>query len=466
MTVGKRRRSLAAAAAVLSGVLVLSACNDGDKDGSASGSATPQSQAQVDEAAAQKTSKAQITISPKNGAQNASINNDAKVTVTEGKLTAVTMTSAEGAEVKGEIAADGLSWKPSGPLKRATVYKIAVTAADAAGLEAHENSSFTTVSQANSFIGNFTPEDGSTVGVGMPVSINFNKAITDKKAVQGGITVSSSSGQEVVGHWFNSTRLDFRPQAPERLALHRQLADQRREQRIVRMPARVEPQKTHDLARLLLPVDEQVPAVVAQEEKPRDVALLRRQRGDIAEQRGSHPVAPEDVRAAPHDIGGDPHHRVHQLLHARPQTLRPRRPPPPRRRLRQPGEMLPLRLAQPQRPRDRVEHLHGHVPPVALLEPRVVRHGHSGQLRQLLTAQARHPTVPPELGQAHVLGLQPGPAGAQEFTEFGTEVHTARLSPPDRADGRAILTLPVVGTPVVGRTGGWVRSSHSGTLDA
>ncbi|MER7533339.1 Ig-like domain-containing protein [Streptomyces sp. NPDC097704] len=213
MTVGKRRRSLAAAAAVLGGVLVLSACNDGDKGGSASGSATQQSQAQVDEAAAQKTSKAQITISPKNGAQNASINNDAKVSVTEGKLTSVTMTSAEGVEVKGDIAADGLSWKPSGPLKRATVYKIAATATDAEGLEAHENSSFTTVSQANSFIGNFTPEDGSTVGVGMPVSINFNKAITDKKAVQGGITVSSSSGQEVVGHWFNSTRLDFRPDA-------------------------------------------------------------------------------------------------------------------------------------------------------------------------------------------------------------------------------------------------------------
>ncbi|MFC9393559.1 L,D-transpeptidase [Streptomyces sp. NPDC057027] len=213
MTVGKRRRSLAAAAAVLGGVLVLSACNDGDKGGSASGSATQQSQAQVDEAAAQKTSKAQITISPKNGAQNASINNDAKVSVTEGKLTSVTMTSAEGVEVKGDIAADGLSWKPSGPLKRATVYKIAATATDAEGLEAHENSSFTTVSQANSFIGNFTPEDGSTVGVGMPVSINFNKAITDKKAVQGGITVSSSSGQEVVGHWFDSTRLDFRPDA-------------------------------------------------------------------------------------------------------------------------------------------------------------------------------------------------------------------------------------------------------------
>ncbi|MFI8369110.1 Ig-like domain-containing protein [Streptomyces sp. NPDC085466] len=210
MTVGKRRRSLAAAAAVLSGVLVLSACNDDDGT-AASGSPTATSQAQVDEAAEQKTSKAQITISPENGAKNASINNDAKVAVTEGKLTEVTMTSAEGTAVKGEIAADGLSWKPSGQLERATVYKIAATAVDASGLEAHENSSFTTVSKENSFIGNFTPEDGSTVGVGMPVSINFNKAITDKKAVQSGITVTSSSGQEVVGHWFDATRLDFRP---------------------------------------------------------------------------------------------------------------------------------------------------------------------------------------------------------------------------------------------------------------
>ncbi|MEU6982974.1 Ig-like domain-containing protein [Streptomyces sp. NPDC046324] len=213
MTDSKRRRSLAAAAAVLGGVLVLSACSDGDKGGAADSSKTPQSQAQVDEAAAQKTSKAQISIAPKNGADNASINKDAKVTVVDGTLTEVTMTTQDGAAVKGEMSADKLSWQPTEQLKRATVYKISATAKDAAGLEAHENSSFTTVSQANSFIGNFTPEDGSTVGVGMPVSINFNKAITDKAAVQGGVKVTSSSGQEVVGHWFNSQRLDFRPES-------------------------------------------------------------------------------------------------------------------------------------------------------------------------------------------------------------------------------------------------------------
>ncbi|WP_328397138.1 Ig-like domain-containing protein [Streptomyces sp. NBC_00390] len=208
MTESKRRRGLMVASAVLGGVLVLSACSD---DGDKSGGTQDTSQAKADEAAAKDTSKARIAISPKNGATNASINNAAKVTVSDGTLTEVTMTTADGAPVQGTLAAGGKSWKPDGQLQRSTTYKIAAVAKDAKGLEAHENASFTTVSPANSFIGNFTPEDGSTVGVGMPVSINFNKAITDKKAVQSGITVTSSSGQEVVGHWFNPQRLDFRP---------------------------------------------------------------------------------------------------------------------------------------------------------------------------------------------------------------------------------------------------------------
>ncbi|MGX1242192.1 hypothetical protein RKD46_003296 [Streptomyces pseudovenezuelae] len=170
------------------------------------------SQAKADEAAAKKSSQAEIKITPKDGTDNASINNSAAVTVSKGTLTDVTMTTTDGTKVAGELSADKTSWKPDGQLERSTTYKVAAEAKDADGLVAHENASFTTVSPANSFIGNFTPEDGSTVGVGMPVSINFDKAITNKAAVQKGITVSSSSGQEVVGHWFNANRIDFRPE--------------------------------------------------------------------------------------------------------------------------------------------------------------------------------------------------------------------------------------------------------------
>jgi hypothetical protein len=211
MTVSKRRRGLTVASALLGGVLVLSACSGGD-DSSSGGGGSDTSQAKADEAAAKKSSQAEIKITPKDGTDNASINNSAAVTVSKGTLTDVTMTTSEGTKVAGELSADKTSWKPDTQLERSTTYKVAAEAKDSEGLVAHENASFTTVSPANSFIGNFTPENGSTVGVGMPVSINFDKAITNKAAVQKGITVSSSSGQEVVGHWFNANRIDFRPE--------------------------------------------------------------------------------------------------------------------------------------------------------------------------------------------------------------------------------------------------------------
>ncbi|MFC7305260.1 Ig-like domain-containing protein [Streptomyces monticola] len=210
MTDSKRRRGLIAVSALLGGVLVLSACSSDDGDKAADGG--KKSQAEADEAAAKDASAARIKITPKDGENKAGINNAARVTVSEGKLTAVTMKTSEGTAVAGTISADKKSWKPDAQLERATTYKVTAAAKDSEGREAHENASFTTVSPDNSFIGNFTPDDGKEVGVGMPVSINFDKAITDKKAVQSGIKVSSSSGQEVVGHWFSPNRLDFRPE--------------------------------------------------------------------------------------------------------------------------------------------------------------------------------------------------------------------------------------------------------------
>ncbi|MFE3166897.1 Ig-like domain-containing protein [Streptomyces sp. NPDC059224] len=209
MTDSKRRKGLVAASALLGGVLVLTACSGSDDKASGSGES---SQAQSDQAAAKKSSQADITITPKDGSGNASINNSAAVTVSKGTLTSVTMTTADGTAVTGALSADKTTWKPSAQLERSTTYKVAAEAKDSAGLVAHENASFTTVSPANSFIGTFTPEDGSTVGVGMPVSINFDKQITDKAAVQKGVTVTSSSGQEVACHWFSTQRMDCRPE--------------------------------------------------------------------------------------------------------------------------------------------------------------------------------------------------------------------------------------------------------------
>ncbi|MFI1652552.1 Ig-like domain-containing protein [Streptomyces avidinii] len=208
----RRRRSLVAISAVLGGVLVLSACGGGDDDKPKGKGDSASAQADVDAAAAKDASKAKITITPKDGATNVGLNDAANVAVTDGTLTLVELKTSEGTAVPGKIAADGKSWKPDAALKRSMKYALAATAKDADGKEAHENASFTTVSPENSFVGSFIPDDGQTVGVGMPVSISFNKPIKDQKAVQAAISVTSSSGQEVVGHWFGAQRLDFRPE--------------------------------------------------------------------------------------------------------------------------------------------------------------------------------------------------------------------------------------------------------------
>ncbi|MER6674834.1 Ig-like domain-containing protein [Streptomyces sp. NPDC000983] len=196
------RRVLGTCAALVVGALTLTACG---------GSATAKDDGKGGDGSG-RTSGAKIVISAEDGSSGASINSTG-VKVSGGELTEVTMTVADsGQAVPGAIAANGASWKPKEQLERGTKYEIAAKAKGSDGKTASADSTFTTVSTENSFIGTYTPDGGTTVGVGMPVSFTFDKAISDKKAVQSGIKITSSSGQEVAGHWFGEQRLDFRPE--------------------------------------------------------------------------------------------------------------------------------------------------------------------------------------------------------------------------------------------------------------
>ncbi|PBC60087.1 hypothetical protein BKI49_30925 [Streptomyces sp. Tue6028] len=216
ITAGIGRARLVATVGVLGGVLSLTALG-GTSNAATGGNDAgnqPKPQASADRVATQEASDARIEITPKQGPYGVGINDSVKVTVSNGKLTKVTMTAvATGAEVPGALSADGTSWKPNGSLARATQYQVTAEATDAKGRSVTGNARITTVSPANNFIGHLSPEGGSTVGVGMPVTVNFDKAISDKAAVESQIQVSSSSGQQVVGHWFNDNRLDFRPES-------------------------------------------------------------------------------------------------------------------------------------------------------------------------------------------------------------------------------------------------------------
>ncbi|WP_438483840.1 L,D-transpeptidase [Streptomyces sp. S186] len=199
-----RHGVLAASALLAVGALVLSAC---DGSGASGG----------DEVADKNTSGTsgksgiEIKVSARDGATDAGLNTG--VSVSGGRLTEVRLVRVDsGVTVKGSIAGDGTSWKPAVPLERGTRYQLVANAKDGKGHSAAEKSTFTTVSAKNSFTASYTPDGGTTVGVGMPVSFTFDKPISNRKDVESHITVSAGSGQKVVGHWFGAKRLDFRPQ--------------------------------------------------------------------------------------------------------------------------------------------------------------------------------------------------------------------------------------------------------------
>lgn len=156
-------------------------------------------------------STAVVNIAPKDGAGDVATTGTLKVSASGGKLESVTVKDDKGSTVPGDISSDGLGWTPSDHLSTSTEYTVDAVAKDAAGRESDKHSTFTTVTPKDTFVGFFTPEDGSTVGVGMEVYLNFNRPITNKKAVEQGVTVTASPSVPVAAHWYGDQQLYIRP---------------------------------------------------------------------------------------------------------------------------------------------------------------------------------------------------------------------------------------------------------------
>ncbi|MBD0421082.1 L,D-transpeptidase [Streptomyces sp. TRM S81-3] len=198
--------------ALVLGVLLLAvtACGGG---GSGTGSGDGEGKDAKDSTAAQsKQSEAVVTIAPEDGAKSVDTSGALKVGAAKGRLTEVVVKDADGERVDGEISGDGATWTPSTHLAASTTYTVHAVAKDAEGRTAAEDSRFTTLTPKNTFIGTFTPEDGSKVGVGMPFSLRFTRGITNPEDVENAIRIKTDPPVEVAGHWFGNDRLDFRPE--------------------------------------------------------------------------------------------------------------------------------------------------------------------------------------------------------------------------------------------------------------
>ncbi|MER5467099.1 Ig-like domain-containing protein [Streptomyces sp. NPDC002685] len=148
-----------------------------------------------------------VTVSPADGTRKADFTNPVEVSVADGTLSTVKVSGNDGSTLAGSFNDDRTRWTSTGNPYSGTKYTVTAKAEGAA----EHTATFVTKSPGETFVGYFTPEANSTSGVGMPVSINFTKAVTDRAAVEKAITVTAEPAVEVVGHWFGDRRLDFRP---------------------------------------------------------------------------------------------------------------------------------------------------------------------------------------------------------------------------------------------------------------
>ncbi|MEU1287089.1 Ig-like domain-containing protein [Kitasatospora sp. NPDC005856] len=157
-------------------------------------------------------SRAVLSVQPADGAQDVQPEGAVRVGVAQGRLVSVRLADGKGVEVPGTIGPDGSGWVPDGPLPLGTAFTVDAVAEDDQGQKAAQHSAFTTVPPTHTFVAFFTPEDGSTVGVGMPVSLRFSRPITDRAAVERAVQVTADPPVPVAAHWFGGQRLDVRPQ--------------------------------------------------------------------------------------------------------------------------------------------------------------------------------------------------------------------------------------------------------------
>ncbi|MDT0439591.1 MULTISPECIES: L,D-transpeptidase [Streptomyces] len=192
-------------AAALTGCAGAAGAAEGTTGATGSASATASASASARATARREPT---VTVTPADGTRKASFTSPVSVTVADGTLTSVTVTGNDGSTLAGSLDGTGTTWTSARHPYSGTRYTVTARVDGAAT----RTSTFTTAAPGATFAGYFTPEADSTSGVGMPVSLNFTHAVTDRAAVQKAITVTAEPAVEVVGHWFDDTRLDFRPE--------------------------------------------------------------------------------------------------------------------------------------------------------------------------------------------------------------------------------------------------------------
>ena len=156
-----------------------------------------------------QTSAALIHLAP--SGSDVALITPVSVRVAHGHLTDVRVTGPSG-DIPGTLTAT--EWTaPSGVLDFDSEYHLEATAVDARGVVTEASTTFRTVAPSRFLSATVTPGADAPVGVGLPITVTFNRSVGDRAAVERALRISTPAPIEGAWSWQNSRVVQFRPRS-------------------------------------------------------------------------------------------------------------------------------------------------------------------------------------------------------------------------------------------------------------
>ncbi len=147
------------------------------------------------------------------GEKNVTFDQAPIISVENGRITTVAVTSNDGKKVGGEPINGGAGWKiDTSDLDFGTKYTVTANAVDLHGKETSASDSFKTFVPENELVATTNLTSGETYGVGMPIVMTFNQAVEDRAAIEEKLLITAD-GAPIEGswHWDSDTQVSYRP---------------------------------------------------------------------------------------------------------------------------------------------------------------------------------------------------------------------------------------------------------------
>ena len=156
-----------------------------------------------------------LAITPAAGTTNLPVSSEVGIAASGGQVTEVSLTKAGSPDkIPGTMREDGTSWIPAAPLAFSSNYTVTVTGRATAGAQTvSRHTSFSTMGKpARETETGLYMFDGETVGVAMPVALEFDQPVPEaaRAEVQKRLFVTTNPPQPGVWHWASGKQAWYR----------------------------------------------------------------------------------------------------------------------------------------------------------------------------------------------------------------------------------------------------------------